>query len=46
MHTYDPQAAKRVTIGEKSRVGRGGMEAKVEACLNAGIIHISYSRAF
>jgi hypothetical protein len=23
-------------IGAKSRVGRGGMQAKVEACLNAG----------
>ncbi len=37
MHTYDPQAAKLVTIGAKSRVGRGGMDAKVEACLTAGI---------
>lgn len=34
IHTYNPDDTA-FTIGEKSRVGRGGMQAKVEACVDA-----------
>jgi len=35
IHTYSPASKGSYNIGEKSRIGRGGMQAKIEAAVSA-----------